>query len=99
MKFISDAIFPPRHGKSVNKNFPQYLSERNNNKLNCCLEIQSKMAARISVFTLHPFTITFKPSSSRGPVYPSIPTFPNVNLTKIIKNLLVILKINEKWLQ
>ena len=50
------------------------------------------------------FHITLKPNSylmsisRRGPVNPSTPTFPNINLTKPIKNLLVILKITENLL-
>ena len=54
MKFISDVTFPLWPGKSVNSNFPQYQSDRNNNKFNCCLEIQSKKAARISICSLNP---------------------------------------------
>ena len=37
--------------------------------------------------------------SGRGPVTPSTPFFPNINLTKTIKNLPVVSKVTEKWLQ
>ena len=38
------------------------------------------------------------PISSCVPVNPSTLTFPNTNLRKTIGNLLVVLKIAEKWL-
>ena len=53
MKFISGVTSPSWPGKSVNPNFRQYQSRRNSNKFNCCLEIQSKIAARISICTLN----------------------------------------------
>ena len=34
-----------------------------------------------------------------SPVNPSTPIFPNINITKTIKNLLLISKITAKWLQ
>ena len=37
---------------TANPSFLQYQSEIHNNKFNCCLEIQLKTAARISVCTL-----------------------------------------------
>ena len=37
--------------------------------------------------------------SLRGPVNPSTPTFPEINLTKAIKNLPVVLKFTVIWLQ
>ena len=37
--------------------------------------------------------------SHPGPVNPSTPTFPNINLTKTMRNLLVAGKITEKRLQ
>ena len=40
-----------------NPNFWQYQSKRNNDKFNCCLENQSKTAARISVSTLNPLKL------------------------------------------
>ena len=57
MKFISNVTFPAWPGKSVNPNFPQYQSYRNNGKFNCSLKIQSKAAARISVCTLNPLKL------------------------------------------
>ena len=51
-KFISDVPFPSLPGKFVNPNFRQYQSDRNNGKFNCCLEIQPKMAAIVSICTL-----------------------------------------------
>ena len=53
MKFKCDVTFPLWPCKSVNPNFQQYQSDRNINKFNCFLEIQSKMTARISVWTLN----------------------------------------------
>ena len=50
---LSDVTFPMWPGKSVNPNFWQYQSDRNNDKFTCCLESQSKMTARISIFTLN----------------------------------------------
>ena len=58
-------------------------------------------------FCLHPkpFKMISKSNSylmsisRHGPVNPSIHTFPNINITKTNKNLLVISKITEKWLQ
>ena len=49
--FLSVATFPRWAGKPVNLNIRQYQSERNSEKFSCCLEIQSKIAAIIS---LHP---------------------------------------------
>ena len=36
--------------------------------------------------------------SRRGPVNPSTPNFPNINLTRTITNLLVVSNVNKKWL-
>ena len=89
--FLSDITFPSWPCKSVNSNFVQYQSDRDNNKFNCCLEIQSKMPARISVCTLKPFKFTFKsnsylmPISRRGPVNSSTPTFPISILQRQLK--------------
>ena len=47
-------------GKSVNPKLWQYQSDRNNNKFNCCLEIESKMSARISICTLSPLKLHSK---------------------------------------
>ena len=47
MKFISDVTFPSWPGKSVNPNFRQYQSDKNNNKFNSCLDVQSKTDQRI----------------------------------------------------
>ena len=44
-------------GKSVNPKLWQYQSDRNNNKFNCCLEIESEMPARISICTLCPLKL------------------------------------------
>ena len=57
MKFISDVFFPSWPGKSVNPNFRQHQSYRNNDKFDSCLEIQSKTAARISISTLNPLKL------------------------------------------
>ena len=57
MKFTSDFTFPSWPGKSVNPNFRQYQSHRNNDKFNCCLQIQSKTDARIPIYTPHPLTL------------------------------------------
>ena len=48
MKFISDVTLPSWPGISVNLNFWQYQSHRNNNKFD------SWIVARISIFTLNP---------------------------------------------
>ena len=61
MKFISDHTFPLWPSKSVNLNFRQYQSDRTNKKFNCCLEIQSEMAAKNLYHK--PFKITLKPNS------------------------------------
>ena len=55
--FLSDVTFSLCLRKSVNPNFPQYQSDRNNNKFNCCLEIQLKTAAEISIWTLNFFKL------------------------------------------
>ena len=156
MKFIFDITFPLWPGESVNLNFRQYQSDRNNNKFNYCLKIQSKIAAIISISILNPlklpsnqiisdvnfpshfptisicqkqwqiywllgnltkidyhnlyfhtrsFKIIFKPNwylmsiLRPSPVNPSKALFPNTNLTKTIKNLLVVSKITETWLK
>ena len=51
MKFISDVTFLLWVGISVNHNFRQCQSYRKNDKFNCCLEIQSRTDARISICT------------------------------------------------
>ena len=38
-------------------------------------------------------------NSRRGPVNPSTPFFPNINLTKIIRNIPVASIVTENWLQ
>ena len=86
MKFISDVTFPLCPGKSVNPNFQQYQTYRNNDKFSYCLEIPSKTDARISI-------------SHHGPVNKSTPTFQNINLTKRITNLPVVSNVTEIWLQ
>ena len=53
MKFIFDVICLSRPGKSVNPNLRQYQSYRNNDKFNCCLEIQQQKSARVSTCTLN----------------------------------------------
>ena len=61
MKFISDVTFPSWHGKSVNANFWQYQSYRNNDKFNCCLEIQrnsDSTAGKIYICTLNPLKLS-----------------------------------------
>ena len=45
-------------GKSVNPSFRKYQSDRNNNKFNCFLDVQSKTDQRISIDTLNPLTIS-----------------------------------------
>ena len=55
--FLSDVTFPSWPGKSVIPNFWQYQFYRSNDKFNCCLEVQLKMAARISIFTLIPLNL------------------------------------------
>ena len=37
--------------------------------------------------------------SRRDPVNPSSHTFPNINLTKTIRNLPVVSNVTKKWLQ
>ena len=39
---LSEVTFPSWPGKSINPNFWQYQSDRNNDKLTCCLEIYSE---------------------------------------------------------
>ena len=58
MKFICEIAFLSSPCKSVNPMFLQYQSHRNNDKLNCCLEIQSKTEARISIFTPNTLTLS-----------------------------------------
>ena len=64
-----------------------------------------KMATIISISTLIPLMrdknkLFFLPSLfRRGQVNLSTPTFPNINLSKTIGNLLVVSKITEKLLQ
>ena len=53
MKFISAITFPPWLGKSVNLNFQQYQSNKNNNKFHCCFEIQPKTVTRNPIGTLN----------------------------------------------
>ena len=69
------------------------------------LSVAENSIEKISV--LHPKSLktVFKPNSylmsicSRGQVIPLTAIYPNINLTKSIKNLLVISKITEKMLQ
>ena len=61
--FLSNVTLSSWPGKSVKLNFPRYQSDRNNNKFNCWLEIQSKTVARISICTLKPFKISFNSNS------------------------------------
>ena len=49
----SDVTFSSWPAKSVNPNFQQQQSDRNNAKFNCCLEIQLEIAAIICIFTLN----------------------------------------------
>ena len=51
------SLFHCGPGKSSNPNFRQYQLYKNNDKLNCCLDIQPKTAARISIFTQNPFKL------------------------------------------
>ena len=46
-----------KNGKYVKSNFRQYQSDRINTKFNCCLKIQSKTNARISIYTLNSLTL------------------------------------------
>ena len=55
--FLFDVTFTSWLGKSVNPNFRQYQSDRNNNKFNCCLRNYSEMATRISICTLNPLKL------------------------------------------
>ena len=55
--FLDYVTFPSWPGKSVQPNFRQYQSDRNNKKFNRCLKIQSKRNARISICTLNPLTL------------------------------------------
>ena len=38
--FLSEIILSSRHSKSVDPDFRQGQSDKNNDKLDCCLEIQ-----------------------------------------------------------
>ena len=69
-------------------NFRQYQFNRNNDKFDCFLQIQSKMAARISIFTLKPlnyFKIKFIfiaifpswPGNSVNPVFSQCQSYKN----------------------
>ena len=94
MKFISQVTFLRRSRQSLNPKYPQYQSDRNNNKFNYYLELQLKAAAKIFICTPKHFQTNFKsnldmmPISRRGLITPPITFFPNINLTKAIKNLL-----------
>ena len=55
--FLSGITFLLWLRKSVNPNFWQYQSDRNNEKFNCCLEIQSEIAEIISICTLNPLKL------------------------------------------
>ena len=55
--FLFGVTFSSWPGKFVIPNFRQYQSYRSNDKFNCCLEIKSKMAARVSVCTLNPLNL------------------------------------------
>ena len=91
MKFISNVTFSAWPGKSVNPNFLQYQSDKNVKKIikDSCKNLY-----------LHPksFKTTVKSNSylmsisRRGPITPSTPTFPNIDVTKATENLLVVLK-------
>ena len=48
---VTSLLWP---GESANPNFPQYQSDRNNDKFICCLAVYSKMNALISVCTKIP---------------------------------------------
>ena len=86
--FLSDVVFPSWPGTSVYPNFRQYQFNRNNDKFDCFLQIQSKMAARISIFTLKPlnyFKIKFIfiaifpswPGNSVNPVFSQCQSYKN----------------------
>ena len=68
---------------------------------NCCLEIQSKTAARVSFCTLKPLNLSLSlPSiSCCRLVTPSTHTFPNISITKTMVSLLIVWKMTEKGLQ
>ena len=99
--FLSDVTFPSWPKKSVNPNFRQCQSDRNNHKFNCWLEIQSKTVARIYFYTIN--RLKLPPNQIHiwcqrlvvAMVIVSTFFFPNINVTKAIRNLLV-LKITEK---
>ena len=84
-------------GKFVNPNFPQYQSDRNNNKFNYFLEIQSKTTSKISICTLYPLKLSpnqiikfiFDVNFPSWPGNSVNPFFPNIYLTKTIKNYLL----------
>ena len=69
----------------MQSNFWQYQSDINNEKSDCCLEIPSKMAARIYIFILGPLnyfqTKFISDYSRRGPVNPV-----NPNIWKYLSN-------------
>ena len=87
-------------GKFVNPNFPQYQSDRNNNKFNCFLEIQSKTTSKISICTLNPLKLSpnqiikfiFDVNFPSWPGNSVNPFLPNIYLTKTIKNYLLFQK-------
>ena len=51
MKSISDVTFPSWPGKSVNPQFSQYQSYKNNYKFTCCFKCHQKKAVIISITT------------------------------------------------
>ena len=69
----------------MQSNFWQYQSDINNEKSDCCLEIPSKMAARISIFILDGLTYLqtkfISDYSRRDPVNPV-----NPNIRKYLSN-------------
>ena len=83
--------------------FPNIYLTKTTKNLPFVSNVTEKMAAIISISTLTPlmrdknhFLIWHHFPSLL--VNPSNPTFFNINLTKAIKNLLLVLKTTEKWL-
>ena len=74
MAFLPDITFPSWLSKFINPIFQQYQYDRNYGKFNCCLEIQSKLTAIISICTLNPL----KPPSNQIHIWrqPSTPLLP-----------------------
>ena len=88
MKFISDVTFPSWPGKSVNPQFSQYQSYKNNYKFTCCFKCHQKTALIISI-TTHSHLLRKKIvflSDVTFPSWPGKPVNPQFSQYQSYKN-------------